>query len=65
MHFADMLKEILDEDIRELPEEYEERLSVLTKDQLIAEMIRKKVNSAKSVAADHVFSPNVPPWIYA
>jgi hypothetical protein len=45
MNSTDMLKQILDEDVRESPEEYEERLSVLTKDQLIAEMMRKKASS--------------------
>jgi hypothetical protein len=46
IYLTDMLKEILDEDIRESPEEFEQRLSVLTKEQLIAEMLRRKVSFA-------------------
>jgi hypothetical protein len=60
-HSTDMLKEILDEDVKESPEEYEERLSALTKDQLIAEMMRKKVSFGKAIARYHVFNPDVPP----
>jgi hypothetical protein len=38
----DMLKKILGEDIKESPEEFQEWLGALSKDQLIAEMVRKK-----------------------
>jgi hypothetical protein len=49
-----MLKEILGEDIEESPEEYHERLSVLTKEQLIAEMMRKKVS--QTISHHHNYS---------
>lgn len=41
-----MLKEILGEDIRESQEEFHEWLSALSKEQLIAEMLRKKESGA-------------------
>jgi hypothetical protein len=37
-----MLKKILGEDIKESKEEYKEWLSALSKEQLVAEMLRKK-----------------------
>ncbi|KAE9981221.1 hypothetical protein EG327_006289 [Venturia inaequalis] len=42
----DMLKKILGEDIKESPEEFQEWLSALSKEQLIAEMLRKKESGA-------------------
>lgn len=41
-----MLKKILGEDIKESPEEFQEWLSALSKEQLIAEMLRKKESGA-------------------
>lgn len=38
----DMLKKILGEDIKESPEMFQEWLGALSKEQLIAEMVRKK-----------------------
>jgi hypothetical protein len=48
---VDMLKQILDKEINESPDEFKERLGALTKDQLIAEMLKKKVC--------HVFSHSI------
>jgi hypothetical protein len=39
-----MLKKILGEDIKESPEEFKEWLGALSKEQLIAKMMRKKVS---------------------
>jgi hypothetical protein len=52
----DMLKKILDVDIKESPEEFEERLSVLTKEQLIAEMLRKKVSFDSHFHSLYIFN---------
>lgn len=41
-----MLKKILGEDVKESPEEFQEWLSALSKEQLIAEMLRKKESGA-------------------
>lgn len=41
-----MLKKILGEAIKESPEEFQEWLSALSKEQLIAEMLRKKESGA-------------------
>lgn len=41
-----MLKKILGEDIKESPEEFQEWLGALSKEQLIAEMLRKKESGA-------------------
>jgi hypothetical protein len=45
-----MLKEIFGQDIRESAEEFKERLTVLSKEELIAEMLRKKVRFAQRVS---------------
>lgn len=66
MYSTDMLKEILHEDIKESPEEFKQRLNILSKDELIAEMLRKKVRQnprvafAFPLAAYYVFEPESP-----
>ncbi|KAF2432964.1 hypothetical protein EJ08DRAFT_102665 [Tothia fuscella] len=64
-----MLKEILDQEIKESPEEFKERLGVLSKDELIAEMLRKRVrfvprvDFATPIAAYYFFNPLSPTFL--
>lgn len=57
----DMLKEILKQDIKESAEEFKERLTVLSKEELIAEMLRKKVRTVQNVSFS---SPTAVVYVY-